>query len=123
MIDNIVIDSVIKITTTTTIVIWMKMLSMSYTLKVFFLTKLKAIYMARIVEGKSRKKRKVVRIVISMIIIIIFIWKTAEAFAVISPVMGYNHLLFLDSFQIRILIKDKVITKIHKNSYKYYQLK
>jgi hypothetical protein len=123
MIDNIVIDSAIKITTTTTIAIWMKMLSMSYTLKVFFLTKLKVIYMARIVEGKSRKKRKVVRIVIFMIIIIIFIWKTAEAFAVISPVMGYNHLLFLDSFQTRILIKDKVITKIHKNSYKYYQLK
>jgi hypothetical protein len=123
MIDNIVIDSAIKITTTTTIAIWMKMLSMSYTLKVFFLTKLKAIYMARIVEGRSRKKRKVVRIVISMIIIIIFIWKTAEAFVVISPVMGYNHLLFLDSFQTRILIKDKVITKIHKNSYKYYQLK
>jgi len=102
MIDNIVIDSAIKITTTTTIAIWMKMLSMSYTLKVFFLTKLKAIYMARIVEGKSRKKRKVVRIVISMIIIIIFIWKTAEVFAVINLVMGYNHLLFLDSFQTRI---------------------
>ena len=112
MIDNIVIDSAIKITTTTTIAIWMKMLSMSYTLKVFFLTKLKAIYMARIVEERSRKKRKVVTIVISMIIIIIFIWKTAEVFAVISPVMGYNHHLFLDSFQTRILIKDRVITKI-----------
>jgi hypothetical protein len=102
MIDNIEIGSAIRITTIIIIVIWMKMQSMNYILKDFSSIKLKAIYMAKIVEEKNRKKRKVGSIVISMITIIIYKWKIAEEFAVINPVMEFNLHLFLDSFQIKI---------------------
>ena len=72
-------------------------------------------------KERNRKKRKEDKTVFFMIVTIIYTWKIAGEFAVISPVMGFNHLPFSASFQIKILIKDKAITKIHRNNYKYYQ--
>ena len=72
-------------------------------------------------KERNRKKRKEDKTVFFMIVTIIFTWKIAEEFAVISPATGFNHLPFSASFQIKISIKDKAITKIHRNNYKYYQ--
>lgn len=121
MIDNIVIDLVIKIITIIITAIWTKMQSMNYILKDFFLTKLKAIYTAKIVVEKSKKRKREDSIAIFMILITIIIWKIAEQFVVINPVMVSNHHQFLVNFQIKILIKDKIIFKIHRNNFKYCQ--
>jgi len=58
--------------------------------------------MVKIVEEKSKKRKKEDSIVIFMILTIIIIWRTVEGFVVINLVMVFNHLQFLDSFQIKI---------------------
>lgn len=102
MIDSIAIDSAIRITTIITIAIWMRTLNMSYTLKDFFSTKLKATYTAKTAVERNRKKRKEDRIVNFKISTIIYSWRIAEECAVTNRVTEFNHPLFSDSFQIRI---------------------